>query len=489
MLRTGETRNRLRRLVNMEAPPRHVVVVASGIILLAASDMAISAMSTTSPQPQTVAAVCATLLYLGILLTAVLPLRCPKWIRQALWRARAVPLSALAISVLGTVVICFELLALTVPANRDNVYPSDVMSLTRYDVSLVQQGRNPYISDAFYADALRTYSAANPTPLRRGVFGDEFVYPTDKRIEAVAHQYLADPSSVGGAFDPRTLHSYPALSFLLYMPAVASGLRNILIVNLLIWAGLLMWLARLAPPGMRRWTLLAILSLSSLLSYSVILDTEVIVLAFLLPAWHFRSRPYVSATLLGLACAYKQYAWFFVPVFAIAYIQEFGWLDTLKRGAVALAAFLLPNLPFILMSPGSWLTSLFLPMTDPMFPVGIGTVALSVGHLVPYAPTWIYAVLEGASLVGAMYCVARFRTVLGDAVLLLAIVPLLFAFRSPTDYFTIAPLLAMYAINQRAKANAHELPVGSNRESGEGDSPGRVLVEVRRGSRAGASAS
>jgi hypothetical protein len=489
MIRIGKPDNWLRRLANIEAPPRHMVVVAGGLILTAASDMATSAISTTAPQPQVVVAICAVLLCLGILLTAALPVRCPGWMRKALWRVRAVPLSAFAVSILVSVGICFWLLVPIASVANNNVYSTDVISLTRYNVSLVQRGRNPYVSDAFYADALRAYPAANPTPLRRGAFGDGMVYPTDKRIAAVTHQYVTDPSSVGGAYDPRTLHSYPALSFLLYVPAVYAGVGNIEIINILIWAGLLIWLARLAPAVLRRWTFLTVFSLAPVLIYSVILDTEVIILAFLLPAWHFRSRPYLSATLLGLACAYKQYAWFFVPVFAIMYVQDFGWLDTLKRGFILLASFLLPNLPFILMSPGPWLTSLFLPMSDPLFPLGIGAVALSVGHLVPYAPTWIYAALEGASLVGVMYCVARFRHTLGDAVLLLAIVPLFFAFRSSTDYFTIAPLLAMYAINQRAKATAHELPARGKRDSGTGDAAGRVLAGFRRGSRAGTAAS
>lgn len=461
MLRAGKISNGLRRLANLEMPPRYVVVVLSSLILIAASDMAENINTTTAPQPQAIVVLCAVLLFLGILLAAVAPVRYPSWLRKAFWRVRAASLSAFAVSIFVSVFICVLLLDVTVTIGGDAIYPSDVMALTRYNVSLVQMGKNPYVSDAYFADALRSFPAADATPMRRGAFGEGMIYPTNQRMDAVARQYVADPASVDGAFDPRTLHSYPALSFLLYVPAAAAGLQNILIVNLLVWAGLLLWVARLAPPGMRWWTLLTGFSLAPVLSLSVLADTELIALAFLLPAWHFRSRPYLSATLLGLACAYKQYAWFFVPVFAIAYMQEFGWLETLKRGAIVLAAFLLPNLPFILMSPGAWLSSLFLPMSDPMFPSGVGAIVLSVGHLVPYMPTWAYTALEGASMVGALYCVVRFRHVLGDAVLLLAIIPLFFAFRSAPNYFTVASLIALYAINQRAKANQRELPVVS----------------------------
>jgi len=42
----------------------------------------------------------------------------------------------------------------------------------------------------------------------------------------------------------------------------------------------------------------------------------------------------------------------------------------------------------------------------------------------------------------------RYRALIGDAVLLLALVPLLFAFRPPPNYFAFAPWLALYAANR-----------------------------------------
>jgi uncharacterized membrane protein len=151
--------------------------------------------------------------------------------------------------------------------------------------------------------------------------------------------------------------------------------------------------------------------------------------------------------LLGLACAYKQYAWFFVPFFALDVWAARGWREAARRGLIALGAFLVPNLPFLLASPGAWLASLALPMDVPAFPQGLGIISLSTGHLLPYGPQWLYAVLEVAALSGALWLFARFRPRLGDAALILALLPLYFAFRSTANYFSFAPWLALYAAN------------------------------------------
>jgi hypothetical protein len=42
----------------------------------------------------------------------------------------------------------------------------------------------------------------------------------------------------------------------------------------------------------------------------------------------------------------------------------------------------------------------------------------------------------------------RRGVILGEALLIVALVPLLFAFRSPPNYFAFAPWLALYAANR-----------------------------------------
>ncbi|MGH2516563.1 MAG: hypothetical protein ACRDHP_12985, partial [Ktedonobacterales bacterium] len=331
-------------------------------------------------------------------------------------------------------------------APPSQAYPTDAISFAHADAALVLAGVNPYTADNHFPEILAAYPHTLATPLRGRVFGMGDEYPSDARILAVQRRYLADPASEMGAFDPATLHSYPALSFLLYVPLLAVGLRNILVLHLLVYVGLFVWLVSLAPPGLRRWAALVAAANAIILGYSFLGDAQGICLALVLAAWHFRNRRFAGPILLGLACAYRQYCWFFVPFFLLAWAFPSSEsavsppLSVRGEGAggevpfsprrlmcpalLTLAAFLLPNLLYIVASPGPWLASLWLPMTDPMFPAGMGLDALSIGHLLPYVPSPVYGVLEALALAGALWAAWRWRDRLGDGALLLALVPL-----------------------------------------------------------------
>ncbi len=388
---------------------------------------------------------------------------------------------------LGIVMAIFTLLVvagggrLTFGKSLAKSYWSDVISFSYVNARLVLHGQNPYLSDPAFFPALQRFPYAIETPLRQGTFGQGFDYPSMSELTAVEHSFLASANNRHGEFDPATLHSYPALSFLLYVPLIWTGVDNILALNVATFAGLFAWQVWIAPEGERHWGALAAASVGGLALFSLFLDNEVVCLAFLLLAWHFRRRRWASAILLGLACAFKQYCWFFAPFFLLDALLEgvapsdiaaqpaitgmrlyalrlwnhlagLNWSDTLRRGLIALAAFLAPNLPFLIASPGAWWASLWLPQSAPLFPMGMGVIALFTGHLLPYITPRVFSLMELIAMVGALIVAARWRSWLGDGVLLLALVPLLFAFRSLPNYFGIAPWIALYAANMAYRA-------------------------------------
>jgi uncharacterized membrane protein len=115
---------------------------------------------------------------------------------------------------------------------------------------------------------------------------------------------------------------------------------------------------------------------------------------------------------------------------------------------VALGAFLVPNLPYIIASPQAWFASLWLPMSGRLFAWGSGIIALPIGHLVPYGWPFLYTVVELGVMVALVWLYARNRPAIGDGALTLALVPLFFAFRSLPGYFAFLPWLALYAANR-----------------------------------------
>ncbi len=359
-------------------------------------------------------------------------------------------------------------LAFLVPAGH--AYDSDMLALTHVNAELVLSGHNPYTSNAAYQVAFLRFPSFLGTPLRGSVFGTGFTPPSPARIAAVQRQYMQMPASVRGAFDPRTLHSYPALSFLLYVPVLWAGLPNILPVHLCLYLALFAWLVWKMPPNARRWGALTALAAAPVVVASLIESNEVVCVVLLVLAWEYRDRRWLGAILLGIACAYKQYAWGFVPFYAIDMVLAEGWAEAVWRGAIALGAFLLPNGPFLIASPLAWFTSLWLPISEPLFPQGMGIIALSLGHLLPYGPPAIYALLEAAVTGVSLVIAIRWRKQLGAGVLVLALIPLFFAFRSIPSYFAFAPWLALYAVLCRVewRSRAARSPVSPEQHGGVG---------------------
>jgi len=415
----------------------------------------------------------AIALALALLASARIP--APPAVVRLYARARPLALALAALLLVGaalTLVNTSNLILFTAPARY---YVTDVIGFTDECARLVVAGHNPYTSATGFVEALQRFPHVTPSPLRGTIFGFGD-YPAHSQVVAVERQYLAQPTATPGAFDPRTLTSYPALSFLLYVPLVWLGAPDILLLNLLVFVALVVWVVWRAPRAERIWTALTLSAALPLLVISLIADTEVVVLAFLLIAWHARERRWVSAVALGLGCAFRQYCWFFAPFFLLdtllrdtptlaltaragaatvsQWLRARGWRETGLRALIALGAFLLPNLPYVIASPAAWWTSLWLPLSEPLFPLGVGLVALAKGHVTPYPPAALYTALEAVALLACLWTQWRWRERLGEAIPLLALIPLYFAWRSLPNYFAIAPLLALFAIGALARVGA-----------------------------------
>src|ERR1039457_7602976 len=89
---------------------------------------------------------------------------------------------------------------------------------------------------------------------------------------------------------------------------------------------------------------------------------------------------------MGPAMAVKQTPWL-VVLFVIAGImlesrRERGWRqasrDGLRYAGIAAAAFLAPNLPYLINAPGAWLHGILTPLSSRAVPAGRGLVNLSL---------------------------------------------------------------------------------------------------------------
>lgn len=400
-------------------------------------------------------------------------------------RARAALLAALTLSALLTLALAANLLA---SAGDTSIYDSDAAAFNQYNAALVLKGQNPYTADVAFWDALRQFPSVGATPLRAGRYTGSTYGPSLKQVVVDTQYERTHVQARGLEYAPASLHSYPALAFLVYVPSVWAGFPTTLYTSLLFLLAFFLaagwgaprrerpalWLLLLASPLLVFWTLrgsfevVALLpallawrlmdrnpafspsklvrpSLQSKLRFGRSLRFGWNPPAFSPSKLRFGGNPgWLSPLLLGLACAVKQIVWPFVPLYFILIWKREGPGAALVRLSVTFGTFLVPNLPFLLASPGAWVRSMLLPVMLPIFPSGVGLVGLARGGVLPLLPPAIYALLELAALVALAVWLARARQPFAAQVaLLLGLLPFALSWHSLFTYFMGIPVLAV----------------------------------------------
>jgi hypothetical protein len=320
-------------------------------------------------------------------------------------------------------------------------YHNDAIALNECAARLVLEGRDPYASlDIFECYAQLGIGADRTTPLKRGEFASVTVYPTDAQLDAA----WALRAREGGNVEFVSRPSYPALSFLLIVPFVALGWDTNRLYVLCLVAAMALVVLR-TPGGLRPFMLTAVLGAASLAAFTVSGSADLLYALPLAVAWLWRERRW-SALAYGVAAATKQLAWFFAPFYLIAVVTMHGWREGLRRGAIAAAVFAVTNLPFLIAHPADWLEGVLTPLSDPMFPRGAAIIFLGTNGGLPLLPSTAYLALEA---VAALACVAvawRARRTSPELGVVLALIPLFFAWRSLFSYFFLIPLFAAVAV-------------------------------------------
>lgn len=240
-----------------------------------------------------------------------------------------------------------------------------------------------------------------------------------------------------------TTYNYPALSFLVPAPLIAAGLRDVrflyvgeivLLVLILMRAAHVPWRPLIAAAVVGN----AVISRQNLLAGVDPLWAILTVLAFL-----FIARPRASAVLLGLACAARQPAWFFVPFYLLAVWQREGRAGAGRRAAIAAIAFAVPNLPFLIASPSDFVVGVLAPMVAPLEPYGVGLVRFGMEGGLPLWPRAVYGALSGFAGVGLLVILWRGWHRVPNGALVFPSLVLWFAWRSLQNYFSFAAVFAL----------------------------------------------
>ncbi len=361
-----------------------------------------------------------------------------------LWQRIVVIISLLA-TIGGVVELGYSVYASVTPPQFSN----DGTSLDTNAAMLLLQGRNPYTDSNILELARKVpIQPVWTTPLRLGQLEGRLQYPSTTELQSI----LDTDFKSGHAVEFESKVSYPVLSFLTLVPFALFNQYNVLSFYLISYL-VILWLGwKIARPELRPWVLLLGMANIPMWSSTMGGNLDIFCTLLIIVAWWKRDHRWLSALFLGLALATKQTSWFLVPFYAIMAFRLYGLKEVTYRLTFAGTLFVLLNLPFILWNPHAWLAGIMAPIADPMFPLGVGFINLSVLHYLPIFPTWVYSALEGTTMLLCLVWYWRLCRTSPEAALQLAVIPLFFAWRSLPSYFYCAayPIMLLMAAKRRS---------------------------------------
>ena len=324
--------------------------------------------------------------------------------------------------------------------------PYDASALTMQAVENLLSGKNPY-AHANVVDALKDFPDVYNmlTPLRTGAFADSSPYPDQETLKNFWHAAITNPDVIPPEIESRV--NYPAGSFLLLAPFVALGISDMRIILIIFTIPAIIYAARRIHPHQRWYFILGILLSIEFLNTIFTINTKLLSLSFVMIGWLMASRrPWLSAILMGIAVATKQTAWFLLPFYIIFIWKTAGIRPAIRRGITIGTVFLIINAPFIIANPQLWLSSVLGPMIDPMFPLGHGFVSLVIAGIIPFDSSIFFALLEITAFAGCILWYIRYASRYPHAGLILAVIPLYFAWRSLSSYFFFVDVMLLSTI-------------------------------------------
>jgi Glycosyltransferase family 87 len=326
---------------------------------------------------------------------------------------------------------------------KDGFQYNDGTALSQQAAENLLEGKEPY-ANANIVTAFTKYHGAfeRVTPLRLDRFANAFPYPSTEQINQVWDAALQSPSEPPPEFESRVC--YPAGSFLLLAPFFAAGIGDIRIIYIIFVLAALAYVTWRIP-GKRRIIFVGVVLISlELWNTLAIGETGIEIFPLLLIAWvTLGENNWVSAIFMGLAVASKQTAWFFLPYYLILLWRTSRPRDVVAWLGIIAAVFVATNGYFIAKDPALWLQSIAAPMTEPMFPLGVGFVSLITGGFINIQTSLPFSIAEILVLIGAALWYVRYCRRYPDAGPILAILPLFFAWRSLWTYFYYVAIIVL----------------------------------------------
>ncbi|UCE97726.1 MAG: hypothetical protein JSV74_07270 [Dehalococcoidia bacterium] len=323
---------------------------------------------------------------------------------------------------------------------------NDGTALCHQAIENLIDGNNPYaMPNIVTATILYDNSYDQVTPLREGEFADIFPYPSDAQLEQLWQRVSQNPQQIPPELESKL--NYPAGCFILPSIFFLLGIDDFRIVLLIFVLPILAYVAWKVPKD-KKILFISAVSISLEIWFGIAAgETGSLIFPFLLLAWILIKRQlWLSALFMGIAIATKQVAWFFIPYYLILIFRIMDLKKTLLVVFIVAVIFLAFNLPFIIIDPLLWFTSVMAPVFDDLFPLGVGIITLVTGGVLIIESPLFFTILElliGITAIIWYYHNCNRYPHVGP---LLAVLPLFFAWRSLWPYFFYFDIIILAAI-------------------------------------------
>ena len=277
------------------------------------------------------------------------------------------------------------------------------------------------------------------------------------------------PLTTGGYVNSLT---YPALSFLIFIPAVVFKLKAAAIMlPALIAPMVIVWYRAWSR---KQWLLSSyvLLPFLSLLLYQYqggSADTDALWASLLMLSYFALPRNKASGLLFGLSLSVKQLPVLVVPFFLYFLYREYGLKRMIIWFALAMAAFLAINGYFILQSPGYWFSSMLSNEFAPLIGIGFGIPQISFAGIFPIPSIFFTIVMAYLLLAFLALYIARYRD-MKYALFTFPILIFMFNYRLFSQYLfywmiiSLIPMLDLMR-QEEGQKNVMEKTRGSSRHS------------------------
>jgi hypothetical protein len=307
-------------------------------------------------------------------------------------------------------------------------------------------GENPYAESNVVTAMIEYHGAPQKlTPLRRGQFADVFPYPSSAQLDQLWQQAKQDPSHIPPELESK--FNYPAGLFLLPTPFIWMGVTDLHLVFIILLIPALVYVVIKVPGKYRLYFIAAVIASLELWNSLATGETGFLYFPFLLLAWVlYRRNLWVSAVFMAIAVATKQVTWFLLPFYLIVIFRTTDARKTLGVIGIVAGIFIAANAWFFASDPSLWLASVFEPMSETMFPIGVGIVSLVTGGIVNVTTPLPFSIVELVVFVAAIVWYWFNCRRYPDTAPVLSVLPLFFAWRSLWGYFFYVDIITLAAI-------------------------------------------